>query len=63
MLDTSIGTSTTEGHQLQEEEVWTQQPVEAEEEAQVDSCVELLAGDWGLDYASRRFGRMESFCC
>lgn len=48
MLDTSIGTSTTEGHQLQEEEVWTQQPIEAEEEAQVDLCLELLARDWGL---------------
>lgn len=53
---TWIGTSATEGYQLQEEEVWSQQPVEAEEEAKVDVCLESLGEEYGGDGASRKSG-------
>ena len=62
-MDAWIGTSATEGYQLPEEEMWAQQPVEAEEEAKVDVCLELLVGKWGGDYASRKFEGTGSFCC
>ena len=58
-----IGAPATEGHQLQEEEVWAQQPVEAEEEAEVEVCLELLGGRWSGGGSSRKPERMEGFYC
>jgi len=38
-----LGTSATPSHQLPEEEMWTHEPVEAEEEAEVDAGAKVWA--------------------